>query len=138
VKRVRVVVLLAFVATAVALPTAALAQTTNPLSPLEPSVPQATPTTSAAPPVAVQTTTTSGSSTLSGSSAIVIAIGALVLIAGISFFIWYDARRRAPVRHRTAEFTAGGREARPGTKSKPKPRKPSPAERRRRKRGRAK
>lgn len=136
-KRVRVAVLLAFAATAVALPTAALAQTTNPLSPLTPSVPQATSTTSATAPVAVQTTTTSGNSTLSGTNAIVIAIGAIVLIAGISFFIWYDARRRAPVRHRTAEATAGG-SARPGTKPKPKPRKPSPAERRRRKRGRAK
>jgi hypothetical protein len=129
-------VLLVLTATAVALPATAVAQTTNPLSPLAPSVPSATPTTSATPTVAVQTTTTSGDSTLNGTNAIVIAIGALVLIAGISFFIWYDARRRAPVRHRTAEAIAEG--GRAGSKAKPKPRKLSPAERKRRKRGRAK
>jgi hypothetical protein len=82
-------------------------------------------------------TQTSGSSTLSGTNAVVIAIGALVLIAAISFFIWYDARRRAPVRHKAAAATAGGG-GRPGSKAKAKPRKLSAAERKRRKRGRAK
>src|SRR5438552_2720808 len=93
-------------AAALALPGAASAQTTNPLSPLTPS-PVPAPTTTATPTVITQTPT-AGSSTLSGSSAIVIAIGALVLIGGISFFIWYDARRRAPIRHRAAAATAGG------------------------------
>ncbi len=66
-----------------------------------------------------------------------IAVGAIVVIGGISFFIWYDSRRRAPVRRLSDAYGAvdGGR--RPGSKAKPKPRKPSPAERRRRKRGRA-
>jgi hypothetical protein len=81
-------------------------------------------------------TQTSGSSTLSGTNAILIAIGAIVLIAANSFFIWYDARRRAPVRHRAAAATAGGA-GKPGSKAKAKPRKLSPAERKRRKRGRA-
>jgi hypothetical protein len=60
----------------------------------------------------------------------------LVLLAGISFFIWRDARRRAPVRPGMAHAVAGDG-ARSGSKARPKPRKLSPAERRRRKRGRA-
>jgi hypothetical protein len=66
---------------------------------------------------------------------VAIAVGALVLLGGISFFIWYDARRRAPVRHRAAATAGEG--GRPGSKTRTKPRKLSPAERRRRKRGRA-
>jgi hypothetical protein len=60
-----------------------------------------------------------------------------VVLTGIAFFIWRDARRRAPVRG-TADATAGmpGGPSR-GSKAPPKPRKLSPAERRRRKRGRA-
>jgi hypothetical protein len=85
----------------------------------------------------VNTGTTAGSSTgLSGSSAIAIAIGAVVVLSGISLFIWRDARRRAPVRRR-AEAAAGGSGGRPGSKPRSKPRKLSPQERRRRKRGRA-
>jgi hypothetical protein len=59
----------------------------------------------------------------------------VVLLAAISFFIWRDARRRAPVRSGGGELGLDGRRA--GSKPKPKSRKPSPAERRRRKRGRA-
>ena len=54
----------------------------------------------------------------------------------LSFFIWRDARRRAPVRA-DALATGEGR-GKPGSKPPPKPRKLSQAERRRRKRGRAK
>jgi hypothetical protein len=108
----------------------------NPLAPLTPSSP-VQPTTSSAPPVVAPTQTpTSSGGTFSGTNAIAIAAGALLLIAGISFFIWYDARRRAPIRHRAAAATAGG-SGRAGSKPKPKQRKLSPAERRRRKRGRA-
>jgi hypothetical protein len=60
----------------------------------------------------------------------------MVLIAGISFFIWRDARRRAPVRHAVAN-AGGGPGGRAGSKRQTKPRKLSPQERRRRKRGRA-
>jgi len=134
----RLAVVLALASAALAVPTTALGQSTNPLSPLEPSPTPAPTTTAAAPPVITSTQTqTSGSSSLSGTNAILIAIGALVLIGGISFFIWYDARRRAPIRHRAAAATAGDG-SRPGSKTKPKTRKLSPAERKRRKRGRAK
>lgn len=133
-------------AVALALPSFSLAAgSVNPLSslsgssPLTPGLPQSqatTPTTTTS-PVIVNPTTTSGDSSFSGSSAVVIAIGALVLIAGISFFIWRDARRRAPVRHRAAAATAGPGGRGTGSKQKTKPRKLSPAERKRRKRGRA-
>jgi hypothetical protein len=117
--------------------------TVNPLSagssssPFSPGIPQAqttTPTTTTAP--VVTSTTSSDSGALSSSDAIVIGIGAIVILAAISLFIWRDARRRAPVRHRTAAATAdaGGRA---GSKARGKPRKLSPAEKRRRKRGKA-
>jgi hypothetical protein len=83
----------------------------------------------------VATTSTTGSSGLSGSAAIGIAIGAFLVLGGISVFIWRDARRRAPVRHGAAAATAGAGSR--ATKPKPKPRKLSPAEKRRRKRGKA-
>jgi hypothetical protein len=139
----RTAIFLASVAVVVVVPATAFAQTTiNPLaqqtSPFAPGVPQgqATTSTTTTPTVSTVSTSSSGSSGLSGSSAIVIGIAALVLIAAISLFIWRDARRRAPVRHRAAAATAdaGGR---PGSKQRQKPRKLSPAERRRRKRGRA-
>jgi hypothetical protein len=104
----------------------------SPVSPLTPLTPspsfQTTPTTSA------PTQTTSSSGGLSGTDAVLIGIGALIVLGGISLFIWYDARRRAPVRQRTAEAIAGGPG---GSRPRPKPRKLSPAERRRRKRGKA-
>ncbi len=65
-----------------------------------------------------------------------IALGAFVVLGGISYFIWRDARRRAPVAAR-----ADGerdRQNRPGFQGPPKARKLSAAERKRRKRGRAK
>jgi hypothetical protein len=121
-----------------ALPPVAAAQgTSNPLQPgfPQPSVSTPSTTTTAAPTIST-TATAGGGSGFSGSSAIIIAIGALVVLGGISFFIWRDARRRAPTRHRVAAATAGeGR--RQGSKQRAKPRKLSPQERRRRKRGRA-
>ncbi len=140
-------VLAALIGVALALPATAAAQTsaTNPLSqqpgsnPLTPGFPQPTvsvPTTSTTVPT-IQSTTTAGSgSGFSGTSALVIAIGAAVVLGGISFFIWRDARRRAPTR--TRAMPAGLEEGRrKGSKQRAKPRKLSPAERRRRKRGRA-
>jgi hypothetical protein len=120
---------------AFAFPGLALAQgTANPLSPGLPQPSVSLPTTTA--PTVTATSTSSGSgSGFSGSSAIIIAIGAFVVLGGISLFIWRDARRRAPARHRMDTRVAeGGRAA---TKRPQKPRKLSPAERKRRKRGRA-
>jgi hypothetical protein len=109
---------------------------TNPLSGgVSPVSPTPTPTTTPTVPVVTNATQTSGSSSLSGGSALAIVIGALVVLGGISFYIWRDARRRAPVRG--AEVGLGVTGRRPGSKAPPKPRKLSAAERKRRKRGRA-
>jgi hypothetical protein len=145
VRRATALPLLTVAAVALGGPAVALAQSgsSSPLSgvggstsPFSPGLPQSTPsitTTS----TAATTTSTSTDSGLSGGGIAAIAVGAIVVIGGISFFIWYDSRRRAPVRRLSAAYGAvdGGRRA--GSKAKPKPRKPSPAERRRRKRGRA-
>jgi predicted PurR-regulated permease PerM len=111
---------------------AAAANPNNPLSAFpQPQI--ATTPTQTAPAIANSTTNSAGSSSLSGNSAIVIAVGALVVLGLISFFIWRDARRRAPVTSGAGGFDV----KRSGSKAPPKPRKLSPAERRRRKRGRA-
>lgn len=129
---------IAAVSAALALPAGAAAQgsATNPFAPGLPQSTPSLPSTSALPPVAAPVTTTSTSSggSLSGGSAVAIGVGAMIVLGGIAAFIWYDARRRAPLRHRAAEAAAGGVG---GSKPRPKPRKLSPAERRRRKRGRA-
>ncbi len=98
------------------------------------------------PPVATSSTTPTvvnpstggraGASGFSGTSALIIVLGAVVILGGISYFIWHDARRRAPVRETTGVPGTEGR-SKPGSKPAPRPRKLSPAERRRRKRGRA-
>ena len=114
---------------------------TTPFSPGLPQPGASTPTSSS--PARVITngaTAGSGSSGLSGSGIALVVVGALILLVGIAFFIWYDARRRAPVK--SGAHAAGGpggdeRRATPGSKRPTKPRKLSPAERRRRKRGRA-
>lgn len=127
---------LAALALTLTAPSVALAQGTDTSSPFSPGIPAApvtSPTTTAQ--TAITSTSTSGGG-LSGADAVAIAIGALVILGGISLFIWYDARRRAPVRRRAAMATAG-EGARTGSKQRAKPRKLSPAERRRRKRGRA-
>jgi hypothetical protein len=109
---------------------------TNPLSGgVSPVSPTPTPTaTATTPPIANPTVQTNGSSTLSGGSTLAIVIGAVVVLGGIAFYIWRDARRRAPAR---AADALGGTGRRAGSKSPPKPRKLSTAERKRRKRGKA-
>jgi len=121
---------------ALTLPASAGAQTTSPLSGGFPQPSVSIPTSTTATPT-IQTTATAGSgSGFSGSSAIIIAVGAIVVLGGIAIFIWRDARRRAPKGHRlTAPIDAEGRRA--GSKARQKPRKLSAAEKRRRKRGRA-
>jgi hypothetical protein len=134
-------VVLAAVALA-ALPVAALAQ--PPGNAFTPGIPQqqatipttAAPTTPAPATPSTTGTTSSGGGGLTGTGVIAIAIGAIVVLGGISYFIWWDARKRAPIRHRAAAATAGTG-PRSGSKPRAKPRKLSPAERRRRKRGKA-
>jgi hypothetical protein len=101
------------------------------------TAPGGVPTTSTTTPTIISTATasTSGGSGLSGTNAIVIALGAVVILGGISYFIWRDARRRAPVASRSDD---ADHQNRPGSKAPPKARKLSAAERKRRKRGRAK
>jgi hypothetical protein len=108
---------------------------TNPLSPGIPASP--VPPTTTAPPTIISTASTnsSGSSSISSNGVLIIAIGAVVVLAGISFFIWRDARRRAPVKAGGGDLGLDGRRA--GSKAPPKSRKLSQAEKRRRKRGRA-
>jgi hypothetical protein len=131
------VVVAALLGASLALPAAAAAQTpgSNPLSPGFPQPSVSIPTTTTATPTITSTTSAGSGSGLTGSSAIIIAIGAIIVLGGISFYIWRDARRRAPTRHRAAMALPEGR--RQGSKQRAKPRKLSPAERRRRKRGRA-
>jgi hypothetical protein len=133
--RPRVLLIAAPIALALAVPSraAAAGATSNPFSPALPVSPAPTPT--APTPTVVPTTTSTAGGSLGGAGLAAIAIGALVLLGGISFFIWHDARKRAPVRHRVA--AAAGESGRAGSKTRTKPRKLSPAERRRRKRGRA-
>jgi hypothetical protein len=142
----------AALAGALALPSAALAQggsltpgggSGNALTPGLPQ-PQATiPTTTTPPasnaPITMNPTSNSAgsSSGLTGSAAVAIAVGAVVVLGGIAYFIWWDARKRAPKRGRLATAGVGSAGRRAGSKPPPKPRKLSPAERRRRKRGRA-
>jgi hypothetical protein len=131
------VVLAAAVSAALVWPAAASAQTTttNPFSQGLPQPSVSTQTTTAAPTISTSATA-GGGSAFTGNSAVIIAIGAFVVLGGISLYIWRDARRRAPVRHRPGE-SPDGSGPRYGTKPRAKPRKLSPAERRRRKRGRA-
>jgi hypothetical protein len=134
--RFAVPVVTALATVALTLPGGALAAgspgAVNPFAPGIPASPVPTPT--APTPTAINPTT-STNGTLSGGSVLAIAIGAIVLLGGISFFIWRDARRRAPVRH-AAHATAGA-DGRSSSKRPVKPRKLSAAEKRRRKRGRA-
>jgi hypothetical protein len=112
-------------------------QTTSPFTPGLPQSAATVPTTTTVTPT-VTTTDTGGDSGLNGTGAIAIAVGALIILGGISFFIWRDARKRAPVRRAAAATAGADGRSRTGSKTRGKPRKLSPAERKRRKRGRAK
>ena len=104
----------------------------NALTPFNNPAPVPTQTAPPATVPSVTTSTTGGG--LNGTDAIAIAIGAVLVLGGISFYIWRDARKRAPVRqHATAVAGAGS-----GPRQRlQKSRKLSPAERKRRKRGKA-
>ncbi|MGH2914806.1 MAG: hypothetical protein ACRDMX_07450 [Solirubrobacteraceae bacterium] len=125
---------LAFAQTPPAVAANAPGVTSNPLSGgVAPLAPLPTTTSTTATAVNNSSTSAKGSSTLSSESAFGIVIGAIIVLCGIAFFIWRDARRRAPVR--AGEGPTVGR--RVGSKPPPKQRKLSQAERRRRKRGKA-
>ncbi len=84
-------------------------------------------------------TSTSSSGGLSGFDAVLIGAIVVLVLLGISFWVWYDARSNvAQLRHGggTASDPMFSR-SHPGSKAAAKPRKPKPAERKRRKRGRA-
>lgn len=125
-------------ATAGAAPGSLLPGGTTPFSPGVPISP-ATPPAATTPTVLSPTSTASGTGGLSGTNAILIGLGAVIVLGGIAYFIWRDARRHAPVRagRRAAPADGIGPTARGRTKPPVKSRKLSPAERRRRKRGRA-
>ncbi len=82
------------------------------------------------------TTTSSTTGGLSTLDAVVIAIVAVLLLGGIAFWIWYDARHAARSAGQGGDPLFGQR-AHAGSKAPRRPRKHKPAERRRRKRGRA-
>lgn len=83
------------------------------------------------------TTTTSTGGGLSGTDGVLIAVIALLVLGGIAFFIWRDARGVAKsIGHHASDDTEfAGKHS--GSKAPRKTRKPKPAERKRRKRGRA-
>ena len=115
----------------------ALPDGTSPFSPGVPISP-ATSTAASTPTIVQGTSTSSSGGGISSSDALLIAIGAVVVLGGVCLFIWRDARRHAPIKHghglNAAEALGGTRS---GSKAPPKPRKLSAAERKRRKRGRA-
>ena len=86
-------------------PVAGFAQSTP--SPLSPGIPALPTPSTPTPTVPVTTTSSSSGGGFSGTDAIAVAAGAVVLLVGISFFIWRDARRRAPTGGRVATATAG-------------------------------
>jgi len=88
----------------------------------------------------ISTSSSSSSGGLSGTDAILIALVAVLLLTGISLWIWRDARGHATRLGRVSRASDpmfGGR-SHAGSKAARKPRKPrNVAERKRRKRGRA-
>jgi hypothetical protein len=107
---------------------------TSPFAPPGPLTPQQTPTATA--PIVVNPAVTSSSAGggVNATDAILIGIGAVLILVGIAYFIWADSRRHARLRPGEVTVASGGRT---GSKPPQKPRKLSAAERRRRKRGRA-
>jgi hypothetical protein len=101
-----------------------------------PGTPTPTTATQAQTATSATTTSASGGGSIGKSSIIGITVGAVIVIGGVCFFIFRDARRRAPSRGRRATAESGSDRRVPGSQ-RVKPRKLSAQERRRRKRGRA-
>jgi hypothetical protein len=105
----------------------------NPLSPGIPDTGGQTPTTS----VVTTTTTTGGGGLGQAGTILLIVFGGLILL-GIPFYIWFDARRKAAkIHHGLGPSSSGTGPVRKGSQAPPKSRKLSAAERKRRKRGKA-
>jgi len=86
----------------------------------------------------VATTAGSAGGSVSGTEALLVALGAIVVLGVIAYFIWSDSRHHVRLLRRAAPASGpptGGPGR--GSKAPPKSRKLTPAERRRRKRGRA-
>ena len=78
--------------------TPALPDGTSPFSPGVPVSP-ATSTAALTPTVVQGTSTSSSGGGISSSDALLIGIGAIVVLGGVCLFIWRDARRHAPIKH---------------------------------------
>ncbi|MDE3133540.1 MAG: hypothetical protein KGL15_05700 [Acidobacteriota bacterium] len=83
------------------------------------------------------TTASSSSSGLSGADAAIIAVVGVLVLGGLAFWIWYDARGHAARVGHGHDDGLFGQRAHAGSKAPRKPRKLTLAERKRRKRGRA-
>jgi hypothetical protein len=93
-----------------------------------------TPTTNNVAPV----TTSSSGGGFSGLDAFIVGIVGVVVLFGIAFWVWRDARTHAArVGHGPGSDAMFGRRAHAGSKTPPRARKLTAAERKRRKRGRA-
>jgi hypothetical protein len=94
-----------------------------------------TPAVTTATPV---TTTASSSGGLSGLDGVIIGVVVALLLGGVAFWIWYDARGHvARIGRGGGGDALFGQGAHAGSKTPRKARKLTPAERKRRKRGRA-
>jgi hypothetical protein len=87
--------------------------------------------------VAPVTSTTASSGGLSSLDGIVIGVVVALLLGGVAFWIWYDARGSVSRIGHGKDEALYGQRAHPGSKTPHKARKLKPAERKRRKRGRA-
>jgi hypothetical protein len=96
------------------------------------------PTPTQTQPVApVVTTSSSSGGSLSGTDTLLIAVGAILVLGAIAYFIWSDSRHQVRLLRRAVPASAADGSPGRGSKARAKSRKLKPAERRRRKRGRA-
>jgi hypothetical protein len=93
-----------------------------------------TPAVTTATPV---TTTASSSGGLSSLDGVIIGVVVALLLGGVAFWIWYDARGHVARVGHGGDDALFGQRAHAGSKTPRKARKLKPAERKRRKRGRA-
>ncbi len=108
---------------------------------LPPQAPVATPTTTQpqqVPVAPVVTSTTNAGGSISGAEALLLALGAAVVLVAVAYFIYRDSRHHASLLSRVSAATRmPGDDPTRGSKAPHKSRKLSVAEKKRRKRGRA-
>ena len=111
------------------------------LTPGLPQAPVATPTTTQpqqVPVAPVVTSTTNAGGSISGAEALLLALGAAIVLLGVAYFIFRDSRHHASLLSRVGAATRmPGDAPTRGSKAPHKSRKLSAAEKKRRKRGRA-